>query len=665
MKLRLQSRYALTILPLISLVVGLFLAISLYQTWQQAAEMRGSSARTLENALFKQLENRGRGLALLLADALVNDVVRHNLDKIYETVRAAQARDDISYIYVFDSTGLILHDATENNASFGSILNDSHTRRSLVTGDPVVWVTYDTINVAAAIKLGPEVLGGVRVGLSRVPVVRHIKSLESDLDEVNRRTLRRHVTAALIGSFAVIVLGVFLTILLARNLSRPIETISRLTARIGQGHYDVDIPVKRSDEIGTLTEAVKKMATDLQRKTVSKAYVDNIIETMLDVLVVLSPEGTIRMVNPAACELLGFQTYELIGLPVQIIFAGQEDPDGTPEVSSLMARGSRGGVEATFLAKDGREIAVLLSSAEMHDADGNLDGIVCVARDITERKRTEARLVDAIESISEGFALFDAEDRLVLYNTKYKEIYPTSRHLKLVPGARFEDIIRASAEKGLHAAAIGRVEEWVRERLEQHYNPRGAVEQRLSDGRWLRVTERKTREGGIVGIRADITELKRAEAEIAKHSKLLEAIFENMGQGICVYDSDLKLVAFNQHYLKLLDLPAGLIRLGLSYEEAIRFIAERGDYGPGDIERQVKERVDSARQGKKWWIERMSPNSRVFAVRRNPLPQGGFITTFTDITERKRAEEALAEKSALLETTFENMGQGICVFDAD
>ncbi len=397
MKLRLQSRYALTILPLICLVVGLFLAISLYQSWQQAAEMRQSSAETLTSALFKQLENRGRGLALLLADALVNDVVRHDLDKIDETIRAAQARDDISYIYVFDPTGLILHDATENNASFGSILNDSHTRRSLVTDDPVVWVTYDTINASAAIKLGPEVLGGVRVGLSMIPVVRHIESLENDLDEVGRITLRRHVTAALIGSFAVIVLGVFLTILLARNLSRPIETISRLTARIGQGDYDVDIPVRRSDEVGTLAEAVKKMAMDLRHKTVSKAYVDNIIETMLDALVVLSPDGTIRTVNPATCELLGFQAHELIGLPVQTIFAGKQDGDGARAVSGLIERGLKGGIEETFIAKDGREIAVLLSSAEMHDGDGNLDGIVCVARDITERKRAEEALREAKE----------------------------------------------------------------------------------------------------------------------------------------------------------------------------------------------------------------------------------------------------------------------------
>ena len=156
-------------------------------------------------------------------------------------------------------------------------------------------------------------------------------------------------------------------------------------------------------------------------------------------------------------------------------------------------------------------------------------GFVTTFTDITdikqteeELRKTEARLMDAIESIPEGFALFDSDDRLVLYNKIYQDMYPTSSHLKVAPGTRFEDIIRASAEKGLHTPAVGRTEEWIRERLEAHRNPRGPVEQKMSDGRWLRIEERKTREGGIVGIRTDITDMKMREEELRKAMEVAE-----------------------------------------------------------------------------------------------------------------------------------------------
>lgn len=117
---------------------------------------------------------------------------------------------------------------------------------------------------------------------------------------------------------------------------------------------------------------------------------------------------------------------------------------------------------------------------------------------------------DAIESISDGFALYDNQDRLVFCNRRYREIYATSADL-LVPGRTFADILRIGAERGQYAEAVGRVEEWVAERLERHYALE-TLEQQLGDGRWLRIVERRTSDGGIVGIRSDITDLKAAEA---------------------------------------------------------------------------------------------------------------------------------------------------------
>jgi len=94
----------------------------------------------------------------------------------------------------------------------------------------------------------------------------------------------------------------------------------------------------------------------------------------------------------------------------------------------------------------------------------------------------------------------------------------------LVPGVRFEDHIRASAERGQWVDAIGHEEEWVKERLEQHRNPEGVYEQQLASGRWLLVSERKTREGGIVGVRADITEMKEAQQALRERDTRLHEL---------------------------------------------------------------------------------------------------------------------------------------------
>jgi signal transduction histidine kinase/CheY-like chemotaxis protein/HPt (histidine-containing phosphotransfer) domain-containing protein len=179
---------------------------------------------------------------------------------------------------------------------------------------------------------------------------------------------------------------------------------------------------------------------------------------------------------------------------------------------------------------------------EMHLADGRwvrIDerrmadgGMVAVRTEITELKQREAALVEAreqlvssIEAISEGFALYDADDRLVLCNSKYREIYALSADL-FVPGTRFEDLIRAGAQRGQYAEAAGRVEAFVAERLAAHRNPTGAIEQKLGDGRWLRVTERKMRNGGTVGIRADITELKQRETALSESEAQLRLMKE-------------------------------------------------------------------------------------------------------------------------------------------
>lgn len=127
----------------------------------------------------------------------------------------------------------------------------------------------------------------------------------------------------------------------------------------------------------------------------------------------------------------------------------------------------------------------------------------------------ERRFIDAIESLPNGFVLYDKNDRLVICNERYREIYAESAKY-IVPGARFEDIIRNGVENGQYPDAVGNEEAWIAERIEMHQNPGEPIEQHLPGDTWLRVQERRTSEGGLVGFRFDITELKRQERELIR-----------------------------------------------------------------------------------------------------------------------------------------------------
>jgi PAS domain S-box-containing protein len=123
----------------------------------------------------------------------------------------------------------------------------------------------------------------------------------------------------------------------------------------------------------------------------------------------------------------------------------------------------------------------------------------------------------------------------------------------------------------------------------------------------------------------------------------LEATLESMSEGLTVFDSDLRLVVWNNQFIKLYNYPKDFIQVGKSYTDIIRFNVERGDYGPGNPEQQLKERVQRASGIKPDRFEVLRADGTCLEISRNPMPAGGFVTTYKDITERKQAEQELSQ----------------------
>ena len=130
----------------------------------------------------------------------------------------------------------------------------------------------------------------------------------------------------------------------------------------------------------------------------------------------------------------------------------------------------------------------------------------------------EAILKAAIESLPDGFVLYDADDRLVICNDRYRQIYRESAQA-MCKGATFREILQFGLDRGQYSAAIGRETAWLSERMDAHRAANSTVEQHLTSGEWLRIVERSTADGGRVGLRIDITELKQNQAKLEKYAR--------------------------------------------------------------------------------------------------------------------------------------------------
>ena len=134
--------------------------------------------------------------------------------------------------------------------------------------------------------------------------------------------------------------------------------------------------------------------------------------------------------------------------------------------------------------------------------------------------------------------------------------------------------------------------------------------------------------------------------------KLLQAALDHINQGFTVFDRDLLLVGWKRRLIELLELPETLARPGAHFADFMRYNAERGEYGDGDVAALVAERVEKARTFRPHYLERVRPNGEIVAIKGEPLPGGGFVTTYTNITDQRQREEALeravSERTAAL-----------------
>ena len=510
----------------------------------------------------------------------------------------------------------------------------------------------------------------------------------------------------------------------------------------------------------------------------------------------ISRDRRIAHVSDYWLEKLGYAREDVVGRPLTDFMTDRAaHAAGGLLVPDFHDDGLIEDLPIQFVTSEKRIVEALISVVMVRDEGGRYLHSLAVSVDITARKRAEAalrkseaetararrQLADAIESLSVGFALYDARDRLVVCNEKLRQLYVHNRDM-IEPGVTFERLLRSGLERGELPRLDGSVENWIARRLEQHRNPGEPTEQERRNGQWLLIAERRTSDNGTVYVATDITELKRRERELQERETLLQgsaaaarlghwvwdtiedrcvysseqyaraygttvedagteldsidrllqrfyaadvpgylaaieegrafgtaydvefrllgddgelrhyreigeylrndadtitravgtlqdithmkrreralaeksaeltAVLEHMSQGITLFDADLKLGAFNSKLTELLSLPPDGVHKGTDFDAFVRHNAERGQYGPGPTDDIVSDRVAVARRFEPHHLERVLPGGTVIEERANPIPGGGFVTTYTDVTGHKRAEEELRRAKEAAET---------------
>ncbi|WP_159976952.1 MULTISPECIES: PAS-domain containing protein [unclassified Novosphingobium] len=267
---------------------------------------------------------------------------------------------------------------------------------------------------------------------------------------------------------------------------------------------------------------------------------------------------------------------------------------------------------------------------------------------------TAARVMlrDAIESLADGFALFDTEDRLVLCNRAYLKIFPYVEAIS-EDGPEFAELASRLAQSGGMMGSSLAPERWLKDRVAQHRRAKGAHVQALADGRWIQINELRTSEGGTVGIYTDITTVKAEDArqrarELAERNLALQATLDTLSEGVCLFDAQRQLQAWNEGVLTVLGLnidERGEPRIDTpidSHEGLARWcVDQRG------LDRT--EALDWRESGGARVATNCVMGERHFTVRSVPLKNGGMVFTFDDVTDHVQFERSLTETAETLE----------------
>ena len=311
-----------------------------------------------------------------------------------------------------------------------------------------------------------------------------------------------------------------------------------------------------------------------------------------------------------------------------------------------------------------------------------------VMMDITAKRQAEQavansdeRLRLALDSIEEAFILWDTEDRLVLFNQRALEMYPYLAPA-LKPGVHYSEVLRLNLEEGGLDPQGRSISTLLAERAEAHHE---VIERHFTDGRTYLIQRHRTAGGDYVSISIDITEMRRQESELRqrvteleearrhideqgkeliRQSFIMQASLDNIEQGVSLYDADERMLLCNRRYREIFAGGQAKVKPGMTLEEAVNLDHSYMGQSAGNTKAVLGKLRRIARSNRRV-IKTITRFGRRYECVHQPLPNGWFISTYNDVTDREQAQAALKASEARLRHAIEGIQEGFTLWDPD
>ncbi|WP_316364489.1 EAL domain-containing protein [Candidatus Thiodiazotropha sp. CDECU1] len=387
----LQFRYTVAIGAVIVIVTVILATLFFFQSKELLSNIKTTTTSTMSTALHDEAKKRLMNLSAILSEDLSNPLYNFDMLAILQLLQSVAKLDDIAHVMVIDPKGVIVHDGTELLDSYGKQLEEREILDWIEKQSaPLLINSEELMEIVSPVHIADERLGWVRIALFKKAQLENTQKLTQQLSNLTAESQQRERYLLYLVTTVLLLLGLGLAALISNRLVSPIRKLTEYVKRVGEGAYGIELDRNRSDEIGQLIHSFNRMSRDLSNTSVSRQYLNDVLNNLCDALIVVSDDMKILMVNNAATEMIGFDKQRLESMSYYDLIDSRDGVRVKRWLSRLLEQQIES-IDARYITAAGSHVLVSLSGAYL-DLSGAPGQIITVAQDVSERRKNEEHI---------------------------------------------------------------------------------------------------------------------------------------------------------------------------------------------------------------------------------------------------------------------------------